>query len=223
MQPCLDVAALDLRHVTNQPTHASGPTSCSSSSSAWSRSHSPERASDRRWCLRDLRQLGLTHYRCRPNDNCTTKACVPRCLDRCARLAQFAVHVPRTLDPKGSPTTGCTGREAGALTPKPLLCTLFLDSAKKIGSSCNRTVIESLYAVGTTTTRAKFRRGGGQKRWAHGLADLSANSFHRSSLAASRVEGASVRMCRHVASRMRRAKGESGSDEDKKQRFYFFS
>ena len=37
MQPCLDVAALDLRHVTNQPTHASGPTSCSPSSSAWSR------------------------------------------------------------------------------------------------------------------------------------------------------------------------------------------
>ena len=37
MQPCLDVAVLDLRHVTNQPTHASGPTSCSSSSSAWSR------------------------------------------------------------------------------------------------------------------------------------------------------------------------------------------
>ena len=61
MQPCLDVAALDLRHVTNQPTHASGPTSCSSSSSAWS--SSPERASDRRWCLRDLRQLGLTHCR----------------------------------------------------------------------------------------------------------------------------------------------------------------
>ena len=30
-------SALDLRHVTNQPTHASGPTSCSSSSSAWSR------------------------------------------------------------------------------------------------------------------------------------------------------------------------------------------
>ena len=37
IQPCLDVAALDLRHVTNQPTQASGPTSCSSSSSAWSR------------------------------------------------------------------------------------------------------------------------------------------------------------------------------------------
>ena len=36
---------------------------------------------------------------------------------------------------------------------------------------------------------------GGQKPWAHGLADLSANPFHRSSLAASRVEGASVRMC----------------------------
>ena len=30
-------SALDLCHVTNQPTHASGPTSCSSSSSAWSR------------------------------------------------------------------------------------------------------------------------------------------------------------------------------------------
>ena len=175
---------------------------------------SPERASDRRWCLHDLRQLGPPHFRCRPNDTCTTKACVPRCLGRCARLAQFAVHVPRTLDPKGSLTTGCTGREAGALTPRPFLCTLFLDSAKKIGSSCNRSVIESLHAVGTTTTRAKFRRGGGQKRWAHGLADLSANSFHRSSLAASRVEGASVRTCRHVASRMPRATGEAPSGRD---------
>ena len=37
MQPCLDVATLNMRHVTNQPTHASGPTSRSSSSSAWSR------------------------------------------------------------------------------------------------------------------------------------------------------------------------------------------
>ena len=61
-------------------------------------------------------------------------------------------------------------------------------------------------------------RNAGRTAWPTSLQTLSTEA----ALAASRVKGASVRMCRHVASRMRRAIGESGSDEDTKTNGFIF-